>query len=381
MKSLLIHGDGIIGKLSAIVLSRHYKIYLVPKSKINNNKHNQKRFFSINLLTKFMLIKYGLWSHIHTDKIFGYNKIITWHESLSEDVIFDSSDISFDRLGYIVKEEDIIKSLDIKLKETENIVFANSEDIELSKINPEFILKSNYSKEDFLNYNKSYYESINYNQNAILMNLTCDHEINKLVALQRFDKDHIQGLLPISKNSYNLIWSAKSSVIDELAKCDDREILNSLNANLSDRIGNIQKISSRLVYPLTGFNMKKYQFNNMILVGGAAHSVHPMAGLGLNMGIQDIYILNKSIENNKDTKTILKSYENECVHENTRFYKTINLLVKFYTDTKIPDFIQTKSLYLFNKNKLIKNKVIEIATGINALKTQSIEEYCKPNCQ
>ena len=381
MKSLLIHGDGIIGKLSAIVLSRHYKIYLVPKSKINNNKNNQKRFFSINLLTKFMLIKYGLWSHIHTDKVFGYNKIITWHESLSEDVIFDSSDISFDRLGYIVKEEDIIKSLDIKLEATENIVFANSEDFELSKINPEFILKSNYNKEDFLNYNKSYYESINYNQNAILMNLTCDHEINKHVALQRFDKDHIQGLLPISKNSYNLIWSAKSSVIDELAKCDDREILNSLNANLSDRIGNIKKISSRLVYPLTGFNMKKYQFNNMILVGGAAHSVHPMAGLGLNMGIQDIYILNKSIENNKDTDKILKSYENECVHENTRFYKTINLLVKFYTDTKIPDFIQTKSLYLFNKNKLIKNKVIEIATGINALKTQSIEEYCKPNCQ
>ena len=381
MKSLLIHGDGIIGKLSAIVLSKHYKIYLIPKSQINNNKNNQERFFSINLLTKFMLIKYGLWSHIYKDKDFGYNKIITWHESLSEDVIFDSSDISFDRLGYIVKEQDIIKSIDIKLTETENIIFANSEDIELSKINPEFILKSNYSKEDFLNYNKSYYESINYNQNAILMNLTCDHEINKLVALQRFDKDHIQGLLPISKNSYNLIWSAKSSVIDELAKCDDREILNSLNANLSDRIGNIQKISSRLVYPLTGFNMKKYQFNNMILVGGAAHSVHPMAGLGLNMGIQDIYILNKSIENNKDTKKILKSYENECVHENTRFYKTINLLVKFYTDTKIPDFIQTRSLYLFNKNKLIKNKVIEIATGINALKTQSIEEYCKPNCQ
>ena len=87
--------------------------YMSVKSKINNNKHNQKRFFSINLLTKFMLIKYGLWSHIHTDKIFGYNKIITWHESLSEDVIFNSSDISFDRLGYIVKEEDIIKSLDI----------------------------------------------------------------------------------------------------------------------------------------------------------------------------------------------------------------------------------------------------------------------------
>ena len=316
---------------------------------------------------------------MHKEKVFGYSKIITWHEYLTEDVIFNSSDISFDRLGYIVKEEDIIKSLNIQLESTDNIVFINSNDAELNEINPEFIIKSTYNKEDFLSYNKSHYESINYSQKAILMNLTCEYEINQFVALQRFDKDHIQGLLPISKNKYNLIWSAKSSVIDKLINSEDREILEILNTNLSDRIGKIQKISPRLVYPLTGFNMKKYHFNNMILIGGAAHSVHPMAGLGLNMGIQDIYILNKSIENNDETQKILKSYENKCIYENTRYYNTINFLVKFYTDQKIPDIIQTKSLYLFNRNKLIKNKVIEIATGINALKTQSKEEYCKPN--
>ena len=169
-------------------------------------------------------------------------------------------------------------------------------------------------------------------------------------------------------------------MIDELTNSENREILEILNTNLSNRIGKIQKISSRVVYPLTGFNMRKYHFNNMILIGGAAHSIHPMAGLGLNMGIQDIYILNKSVENNDETQKILQSYENECTYENTRFYKTINFLVKFYTDQKIPDMIQTKSLYLFNRNKLIKNKVIEIATGIHALKSQSKEEYCKPNC-
>mgnify|MGYP001159577848 CR=1 FL=1 len=380
MKNILIYGDGIIGKFSALVLSSYYKVYLVSKNQKSNKKYNQERFFSINLLTKFMLIKYGLWNHMHKERIFGYNKIITWHEYLSEDVIFNSSDISFDRLGYIVKEEDIIKSLDIQLESTDNIVVVNSNDAKLNEINPEFIIKSNLNKEDFLNYNKSHYESINYNQKAISMNLTCDHEINQVVALQRFDKDHIQGLLPISKNKYNLIWSAKSSVIDELTNSENREILEILNTNLSNRIGKIQKISSRVVYPLTGFNMRKYHFNNMILNGGAAHSIHPMAGLGLNMGIQDIYILNKSVENNDDTQKILQSYENECTYENTRFYKTINFLVKFYTDQKIPDMIQTKSLYLFNRNKLIKNKVIEIATGIHALKSQSKEEYCKPNC-
>ena len=46
---------------------------------------------------------------MHKEKVFGYSKIITWHEYLPEDVIFNSSDISFDRLGYIVKEEEDFK--------------------------------------------------------------------------------------------------------------------------------------------------------------------------------------------------------------------------------------------------------------------------------
>ena len=56
MKSILIYGDGIIGKLSALVLSGHYKVYLISKCHINNSKYKQERFFSINLLTKFLIL-------------------------------------------------------------------------------------------------------------------------------------------------------------------------------------------------------------------------------------------------------------------------------------------------------------------------------------
>ena len=97
------------------------------------------------------------------------------------------------------------------------------------------------------------------------------------------------------------------------------------------------------------------------------------------MGIQDIFILTRCIEKYSKYVDALKKYERICVSDNNRFYRTINSLIKFYLEETIPDIIRNKSLSLFNKNKLIKRKAIEIATGIDKLSSLSKDEYCKPS--
>ena len=162
-------------------------------------------------------------------------------------------------------------------------------------------------------------------------------------------------------------------------KHDDNKLLKILNNHFEEKIGKVIALSSRSIFPLLGFNAKKYFVDNSILIGGAAHSVHPMAGLGLNMGIQDIYTLNRLFKNKDTIKSTLRIYEKSCVKDNTIFFKTINSLIGFYTGVKIPDLLRTKSLFLFNENKILKQKSIEIATGLTALKLQSRDEYCKPS--
>ena len=112
MKNIVIYGDGIIGKLTAVVLSDFFNVYLVTNKKSKSLEKKQARYFSINLLSKFMFMKYSLWDDIQKNSIIGYDEILTWHESLSEDILFRSRDIAFDKLGYIVKDLDIIESLD-----------------------------------------------------------------------------------------------------------------------------------------------------------------------------------------------------------------------------------------------------------------------------
>ncbi len=379
MKNVVVYGDGIIGKLTAIALSDYFNVYIISSSESKTANNNQDRYFSINLLSKFMFIKYGLWEDIHKNISKGYNKIVTWHESLNEDVIFKSSDISFDKLGYIIKEDTIKNSLDHKLSTIQNIYLTNTIDCKIDDIHVEFKIKSSYEKENLSN-NKNYnFSKIDYDQKAIVLNLTCDLNNDQDTAFQRFHTGEVQGLLPISRNQYNLIWSAENSIIDNIKKLDDKKLITNLNKSLEDKIGKITHLSERSMFPLVGYNSKKYLFNDIILIGGAAHSVHPLAGLGLNMGIQDIFILTRCIEKYSKYVDALKKYERICVTDNNRFYRTINSLIKFYLEETIPDIIRNKSLSLFNKNKLIKRKAIEIATGIDKLSSLSKDEYCKPS--
>lgn len=379
MKNVVVYGDGIIGKLTAIALSDYFNVYVISSNESKTANNKQDRYFSINLLSKFMFIKYGLWEDIHKNISKGYNKIVTWHESLNEDVIFKSSDISFDKLGYIIKEDTIKNSLDHKLSTIQNIYLTNTIDCKIDDINVEFKIKSSYEKENLSNNKNCNFSKIDYDQKAIVLNLTCDLNNDQDTAFQRFQTGEVQGLLPISRNQYNLIWSAENSIIDNIKKLDDKKLITNLNKSLEDKIGKITHLSERSMFPLIGYNSKKYLFNDIILIGGAAHSVHPLAGLGLNMGIQDIFILTRCIEKHSKYADALKKYERICLSDNNRFYRTINSLIKFYLEETIPNIIRNKSLSLFNKNKLIKRKAIEIATGIDKLSSLSKDEYCKPS--
>ena len=397
MKNILIIGDGIIGMLAAIVLSNIYKnIYLVKSSKKKYYKSKIDRFFSINLLSQYFFMKNDIWSDIVVSKPQPYNKIITWDDAIEDNLIFESSSISYDSLGYIVKETSIIDSLlnrlvniknvisikDVDVREirdnTHTMILYNGESIDL-----DLILKSDKSMDTLLGSDDFKSNVVNYNQHALVVDLFLDKISMQNIAYQKFIEGQIMGLLPISNNQYNLIWSVNNDFLDNLKNNNDAKILSILNSHLSEKIGTIKNISNRIIFPLSGFHVDSYIKNNILVIGGAAHSVHPMAGLGLNMGIQDIFLLENSFlkinTDNYDITQVLQNFNRSCTEENKKTYNTINFLKKFYSDKLISDFFRSESLKIFNKNAYLKNKVIESATGIDVLKRRSVGKYCYSN--
>ena len=121
-------------------------------------------------------------------------------------------------------------------------------------------------------------------------------------------------------------------------------------------------------------NTKSYYVNKLLLIGSAAHSVHPMAGMGLNMGIQEIFIISKLLEDNnsKLDEKLLTLCDLEFRKVNSEIYHTINFLKKFYNNNNLTTRMKSISLKTFNSSKFLKKNIISKATGIETLKSFNV---------
>ena len=380
MQKVLIIGDGIVANCTAIMLINNgFKPVLATFNSASHEKKHEKkidRFFSINLLSKIFFQKYDIWQGIADDAVVPYNKIITWDSLQDEEVNFESREISHKFLGYIISESALTKSIAAILDES---------NIKKKNFNENQSLLNEYVLSDLENTGTNNYDYVirtknndlfekefskssvtDYKQKAFVMNVCTKTKTNH-IAFQKFSNGQIFGLLPIEENKYNLIWSMNSDLHKKINTLDTSKIIDTLNREISDQIGIVDKISEPITFPLFGYMTKLVSKNRVINIGSALHSVHPLAGLGLNMGIQDLFILDKIIEKNNQfiNQSSLKKFSSQITGINKKIYHTINFLKYFYSDLTFSKTLRKISLIAFNRNSMLKKSIIRNATGLD----------------
>ena len=380
MQKVLIIGDGIVANCTAIMLINNgfEPVLATFNSDSHEKKHENKfdRFFSINLLSKIFFQKYNIWQGIADDAVVPYNKIITWDSLQDEKVNFESREISHKFLGYIISESALTKSITAILDESnikkknfnENELLLNEyvlSDLENIGIdNYDYVIRTKNNDLFEKEFSKS--SVTDYKQKAFVMNVCTKTKTNH-IAFQKFSNGQIFGLLPIKENKYNLIWSMSSDLNKKINTLDTSKIIDTLNKEISDQIGIVDKISEPITFPLFGYMTKLVFKNRVINIGSALHSVHPLAGLGLNMGIQDLFILDKIIERNNQfiDQSSLKKFSSQITGINKKIYHTINFLKYFYSDLTFSKTFRKISLLAFNRNSMLKKSIIRNATGLD----------------
>lgn len=126
---------------------------------------------------------------------------------------------------------------------------------------------------------------------------TISHSMKNNAAFQRFDETGTLAFLPLQNQHQSaLIWSCSHSLHQKIIK---HGIKNQLKTHAPVRLEPIQ-IKNHTFIPLTGILASKYHQNEIILAGNALHTIHPLAGIGLNLGIGDIRALSKTLIKNND---------------------------------------------------------------------------------
>lgn len=110
-------------------------------------------------------------------------------------------------------------------------------------------------------------------------------------AFERFVDDGPLALLPMTANRCALIWTGPRNVVDDLYGLDDARLLARLQDQFGDRLGPLAAIGKRDRYPLILTSSHAQAIPHAVVVGNAAHTLHPVAGQGFNLTLRDLKTL------------------------------------------------------------------------------------------
>jgi 2-octaprenyl-6-methoxyphenol hydroxylase len=190
------------------------------------------------------------------------------------------------------------------------------------------------------------------------------------IAYERFLKDGALAFLPLQNNTAGLIWTAATANIAYLQNLPPSEFLKTLQTTFGYRLGRFEQVTPCGAYPLTRLEITAATFNNVFLIGNAAHTLHPIAAQGLNLALYEIAFLADYIYK-KGTLT-----EFELPLQN--FRQTLAHSLTDIFSKKLPLLSLGRSLGLFalDSSAFAKKIFLAKALGANSSFPQLFLEQC-----
>lgn len=351
---VIVIGGGIIGLAFTLAYSRkkNVKIAIIDPTecnpKISSSFHT--RVSAITPSSKDFLSSINVWDDIKRKRGFVATKV--WDQNSHGRLNFYAKDEGIEHLGFIV-ENDLIQSSLFNAIDQTKVKFIDAKLINLIKT--DFGYQVALDNEQILSCRmvvgadgpKSKVRSLagievnehDYHQKAIIANIVCEQPLEN-ATWQRFLSDSILALLPLSENQASIVWSCKEPFAEELEELDDNKFNQALSEAAEYRFGNLKLQSSRNIFPLVSRSAKHYTLSNLALIGDAAHSIHPLAGQGANLGISDAAELTKQLVENNDKplgeSLVLRKYARARRLDNELMSKTMTGLDWIYKENNEP---------------------------------------------
>ena len=374
----IIIGAGIIGMTLALALSRsNKKVIILEKNLLASMKIN--RVYSISEKTKSFFEELELWKEIEEINNLDHMNIYYRNFKPSNLLRFSEKN-SKSSIGYIAQSKNISIALLKKLESDDNIQILDNHEVRNieefeEKIKVEINNKksiegkylfscegSNSIIKKKLEINNMY---DNYNSKALVFNI--EHKIdNKNTAYQVFLKSGPVAFLPISKNHFSMVVTVKNKFLEK--KFFEKDNIKEFIKNITNNIfGEIKLTSDIISFDLVGFDSEKYKVKNIIFVGDSAHSVHPLAGMGLNLGVSDIIEIIDAINNKSlsfDARNIFSHYARKQKIVNRIARQQLKLIEAAYSiENKLVGKIVKSTMRGIQRSDFIKEKIIKHANN------------------
>lgn len=325
---IIVVGGGMVGTALARALGqqgRQVALIEAHEPKLwHEGEDYDLRVSAINRNSQLFFERLHAWEGMSTRRVSTYRRMCVWDSAYGENAItFDAAEIGETDLGHIIENRVIQTALSEQMEGVTTYCPARLDAMEIADAQVHLTLADGtrlvgalvigadgaHSKVRELAGMER--EERPYQQKAIVTTLRTERP-HQATAWQCFLPTGPVAFLPLTDGQCSLVWSADSELAEWLMSLTDNEFRTELGRATALRLGCVMEVGVRASFPLIGSRVKPYVLPGVALVGDAAHTIHPLAGQGVNLGFKDAALLAQLIgSTHRDigSMRVLRAYE------------------------------------------------------------------------
>ena len=210
-----------------------------------------------------------------------------------------------------------------------------------------------------------------YQQTALIANVTPGKPHNN-IAYERFTDAGPLAFLPMQGNRCSVVWTQSNEDAGKMLALGEQDFLQALQQAFGYRLGQFKLAGQRQIYPLMLQQASQLVQRRVVIVGNAAHTVHPVAGQGFNLALRDISLLAEMLvdahraDEDIGALSLLNRYVEQREQDINRVYRFTDALVKIFSSS-LPPLAHCRSLGLFAVDLLpdLKHELANQSMGLS----------------
>ena len=387
---LIIVGAGMVGALSAILLAKSsLRIALVDKHngeyRLSTPPAYDSRVSAISSQSKTLLDTAGVWQN----RIASYDNMVVW-DGLGDGYIdFNAETTAMPELGHLVENAVLNQQLMAKIRGVKNIDLyledtVDSHELSESGVRAELssghvleaqaIVAADGAMSKLRTENAFDTIEWDYGHTAIVATIEIDRS-HQNTAWQSFGEEGILAFLPLpsveQKHFVSIVWSVPPQEAESLMALEADAFCRRLNYAIGKRFDVLSVTQARQSIPLRQRHAKEYVKPGIVLIGDAAHTIHPLAGQGANLGFSDVKslvaVLSKAHRRGEclGASHVLRRYQRARMLDNIAMSAGMEAFKRLFS-TQQPMLVQLRNMGMkrFNHDVSLKKKLIARAAGL-----------------
>ena len=311
---LIIVGAGMVGSALALALEASgLDILVVDGSPLGVRPFDvqsafEPRVSALSAASQRILERLGAWDGIAARRCSAYRDMQVWDGSGTGSVHFSAASVHAETLGHIVENRVVQDALLERLHDSRIKLLANARLEQLQRradgwlltladgreLHTPLLVAADGANSAVRRLAGCETREWDYLHHAIVTSVRCEQP-HQATAWQRFTDDGPLAFLPLDRQGdahwCSSVWSCVPAEAERLMALDDAAFRDELGRAFEWRLGRIVEADPRLCIPLRQRHAKRYVEDGLALIGDAAHSIHPLAGQGVNLGFLDAAVL------------------------------------------------------------------------------------------